>query len=110
MGKRLAIVRTFGCEMLIKKVPTQSNLRWCANPLSYHEGIGIRVRILGLRRFVTLMSWIVIFASQFPIPAFAGSEQELRTSARFRLGFLLILRAAHYFESEGSAHGASSHR
>ena len=34
---------------------------------------------MGLRRFVSLTSWVVTLASPLSIPAFAGSEQDLQT-------------------------------
>jgi hypothetical protein len=37
------------------------------------------MRSLGLRKVVTLTSWVVILANPLPIPAFAGSEQDLQT-------------------------------
>jgi len=37
------------------------------------------MRVLGLKRFVTSTSWVMILANPLPIPAFAGSEQELQT-------------------------------
>src|SRR5690349_10889579 len=37
------------------------------------------MRILGLRTFVTLTSWVVILANPLPIPAFAGTEQDFQT-------------------------------
>ena len=37
------------------------------------------MRILGLRRLFTLTSWLVILANPFPVPAFAGSGQDLQT-------------------------------
>jgi Putative beta-barrel porin-2, OmpL-like. bbp2 len=37
------------------------------------------MRSLGLRNFVILTSWVVLLANPLPIPAFAGSEQDLQT-------------------------------
>lgn len=35
------------------------------------------MQIAGHKRFVTLMSWVVIFANPLPILAFAGREHDL---------------------------------
>ena len=40
---------------------------------------GLGVRSLGLRRFVSLTSRVVILANPLSIPALAGSEQDLQT-------------------------------
>src|ERR1700719_3989247 len=50
-----------------------------ASPVESPERNRLRMRSLGLRKVVTLTSWVVILANSLSISAFANSEQDLQT-------------------------------